>query len=205
MLALLVTARPIPPGQMENEMALQVRVEDGTATIRTRNGHDYTGTFPEIAKAARGFDNCIIDGEICAVGRDGLTDFSALQAAKCMPWLAGLDTPQEDREFYRERVFRDCTVWGASEGAELVAIIAFRDGWIDQFYVLPSAQGQGIGSQLLLVPKSSQRRLQLWTFQRNEAARRFYEARGFVAVRKTNGADNEEREPDILYCWSHES
>jgi hypothetical protein len=80
MLAPLVTARPIPPGQMENEMALQVRVEDG-ATIRTRNGHDYTGTFPEIAKAARGFDNGIIDGEICAVGKDGLTDFSALQAA----------------------------------------------------------------------------------------------------------------------------
>jgi bifunctional non-homologous end joining protein LigD len=60
---------------------VQVRVEDGTATIRTRNGHDYTGTFPEIAKAARGFDNCIMDGEICAVAKDGLTDFSALQAA----------------------------------------------------------------------------------------------------------------------------
>jgi bifunctional non-homologous end joining protein LigD len=60
---------------------VQVRVEDGRATIRTRKGLDYTSTFPEIAKAARGLDNCIIDGEICAVGRDGLTDFSALQAA----------------------------------------------------------------------------------------------------------------------------
>jgi bifunctional non-homologous end joining protein LigD len=60
---------------------VQVRAEDGRATIRTRKGLDYTGTFPEIAKAARGFDNCIIDGEICAVGKDGLTDFSALQAA----------------------------------------------------------------------------------------------------------------------------
>jgi bifunctional non-homologous end joining protein LigD len=60
---------------------VQVRVEDGRATIRTRKGLDYTGTFPEIAKAARGFDKCIIDGEICAVGKDGLTDFSALQAA----------------------------------------------------------------------------------------------------------------------------
>jgi bifunctional non-homologous end joining protein LigD len=60
---------------------VQVRVEDGTAIIRTRKGLDYTSTFPEIAKAARGLDNCIIDGEICAVGKDGLTDFSALQAA----------------------------------------------------------------------------------------------------------------------------
>jgi bifunctional non-homologous end joining protein LigD len=60
---------------------VQVRVEDGTATTRTRNGHDYTATFPEIAKAARAFDDCIFDGEIRAVGTDGLTDFSALQAA----------------------------------------------------------------------------------------------------------------------------
>jgi bifunctional non-homologous end joining protein LigD len=60
---------------------VQVRVEDGKATIRTRKGLDYTSTFPEIARAARGLDNCIIDGEICSVGKDGLTDFSALQAA----------------------------------------------------------------------------------------------------------------------------
>jgi bifunctional non-homologous end joining protein LigD len=60
---------------------VQVRVEDGTATIRTRNGHDYTSTFPEIAKAARGFDNCIIDGEIRAIVKNGLTDFSVLQVA----------------------------------------------------------------------------------------------------------------------------
>jgi bifunctional non-homologous end joining protein LigD len=60
---------------------VQVRVEDGSATLRTRNGHDYSSTFPEIAKAARGFDNCIIDGEICAIGKDGVTDFAALQSA----------------------------------------------------------------------------------------------------------------------------
>jgi hypothetical protein len=40
-----------------------------------------TSTFPEIAKASRGLDNCIVDGEICAVGKDGLTNLSALQAA----------------------------------------------------------------------------------------------------------------------------
>ena len=60
---------------------VQVRVEDGTAIIRTRNGHNYTSTFPDIARAASGFDNCIIDGEICFVRKDGITDFSSLQAA----------------------------------------------------------------------------------------------------------------------------
>lgn len=33
--------------------------------------------------------------------------------------------------------------------------------------------------------------------RRNMSARRFYEAHGFLAVRKTDGDDNEEREPDV--------
>ena len=60
---------------------LQVRADDGTAALRTRKGLDYSHVFPELAKAARGFDNCIIDGEICFVRKDGITDFSGLQAA----------------------------------------------------------------------------------------------------------------------------
>jgi bifunctional non-homologous end joining protein LigD len=81
---LLADRPPNRPDWVEVELdgwRAQVRVEDGTPTIRTRNGHDYTSTFPEIAKAARGSDNCIIDGEICTVSKDSLTDFSALQAA----------------------------------------------------------------------------------------------------------------------------
>ena len=33
------------------------------------------------SKAARGLDNRIVDGEICFVRPDGVTDFSALQSA----------------------------------------------------------------------------------------------------------------------------
>jgi ATP-dependent DNA ligase len=55
---------------------LQVRVEDGAATLRTRNGHDYSSTFPELARVTRGFDTCIIDGEVCAVRKDGIAAFS---------------------------------------------------------------------------------------------------------------------------------
>jgi len=35
----------------------------------------------------------------------------------------------------------------------------------------------------------------------NARARRFYEARDFHAIRFTDGADNEERMPDIRYRW----
>jgi hypothetical protein len=32
-------------------------------------------------------------------------------------------------------------------------------------------------------------------------ARRFYERHGFVAVEHTDGAGNEEREPDVRFLW----
>ncbi|WP_245474197.1 GNAT family N-acetyltransferase [Bradyrhizobium zhanjiangense] len=60
---------------------------------------------------------------------------------QAMPWLAGLHRPDEDRWFYRERIFPTCRVWGRFDDAVLSGIIAFRKGWIEQLYVLPVAQG----------------------------------------------------------------
>jgi GNAT superfamily N-acetyltransferase len=119
-----------------------------------------------------------------------------------LPSLAGLHTPEQDRWFFRERVFGTCKVWGAFDDTAMIAFIAFREDWIDQLYVLPQAQNRGVGSGLLKVAQNAFDRLQLWTFQRNLPARRFYEARGFALVRQTDGAGNEEREPDALYLWT---
>jgi GNAT superfamily N-acetyltransferase len=119
-----------------------------------------------------------------------------------LPSLAGLRTPEEDRWFFRERVFRACEVWGAFDDAVMTGMIAFREEWIDQLYVLPQAQGRGVGSGLLQVAQNAFDRLQLWTFQRNRQARRFYEARDFALVRETDGSRNEEKEPDALYLWT---
>lgn len=119
-----------------------------------------------------------------------------------LPWLAGLHTPAEDRSFYREHVFVECSVWGAFNADALVGIMAFRPDWIDQFYVLPQTQRTGVGSALLGVAKAQATSLSLWTFQRNVAARRFYEKHSFVAVMETDGSGNEEREPDVLYRWT---
>jgi GNAT superfamily N-acetyltransferase len=68
---------------------------------------------------------------------------------RALPWLSGLHTPEEDRWFFRERVFRDCEVWGAFEAGDMSGIIAFRQDWIEQFYVLPGMQGRGVGTALL--------------------------------------------------------
>jgi len=60
---------------------MQLRVEAGDAVMRTRKGLDWTHKFAPIAAAGRGLGNCIIDGEVVALARNGASDFSALQAA----------------------------------------------------------------------------------------------------------------------------
>jgi GNAT superfamily N-acetyltransferase len=119
-----------------------------------------------------------------------------------LPWLAGLHTPKEDQWFFRERVFATCEMWGTFDRDAVTGMIAFRNGWIDQLYVLPAVHGRGIGTELLQVARQAFDRLQLWTFQRNAQARGFYQARGFILVEQTDGSRNEEKEPDARYLWS---
>jgi ribosomal protein S18 acetylase RimI-like enzyme len=118
-----------------------------------------------------------------------------------LPTLAGRHTPEGVRRFFRERIFATCQVWGYFDGQELVGIIAFGEGRIEQLYVLPSSQGRGIGTALLAIAQSRFPFLSLWTFQRNAAARRFYERRGFTLVEETDGSRNMEKEPDVMYRW----
>jgi GNAT superfamily N-acetyltransferase len=83
----------------------------------------------------------------------------------------------------------------------VVAMITLRDGWVDQLYVDPVWQGQGVGTLLLDDAKArSGAGLDLWTFQSNHGARRFYERHGFAPVEWTDG-DNEEGAPDVRYRW----
>lgn len=120
---------------------------------------------------------------------------------RALPTLAGLHTPDEDRWFVRERLFRDCQMWGFFAEAKLLGIIAFRDAWIDQLYIVPDWQRRGIGTALLKVAQDRFDQLSLWTFQRNKTALRFYEKHGFVAIRETDGSRNEEKDPDVMYSW----
>ncbi len=60
---------------------IQLRVENGRVTLKTRKGLDWTARFPAIAAAARTLPDAIIDGEVVALDRNGAPDFAALQAA----------------------------------------------------------------------------------------------------------------------------
>ena len=95
----------------------------------------------------------------------------------------------------------------AEHAGQLVGVLAVSSQadahWIDQLYVHPSQAAVGVGSALLrhalrqLAQPS--RPVRLYTFQANHHARTFYERHGFQAVAFSEGLDNEEKCPDVLY------
>lgn len=117
-----------------------------------------------------------------------------------LPWLPDCHSPAEDLVFFRDTVLPASRVFVARTGA-IIGFIAARPGWIDHLYVAPAAQRRGIGQALLAIARTGQVELRLWTFQRNHAAIAFYTAQGFAEERRTDGHDNEEREPDVLMLW----
>ncbi|MCU1491664.1 MAG: hypothetical protein JWM85_3069 [Acidimicrobiaceae bacterium] len=109
---------------------------------------------------------------------------------------------EEVREWFASIVLRERPTWVAENEGEIVALLVLEDGRIDQLYVAPSRTGQGLGSRLVdLAKEQHPAGLDLWTFESNLGARRFYERHGFVAISRTQD-DNEERAPDIRYHWS---
>ncbi len=84
-LAKIVERPPAGPGYAHeikfDGYRVQVRVQKGKATVRTRSGLDWTDTFAAIARVAKRLPDCIVDGEICALDKKNMPDFPALQAA----------------------------------------------------------------------------------------------------------------------------
>lgn len=118
-----------------------------------------------------------------------------------MPWLPVVHTFEEDVEWVANVLLREQAVTVVTHDEDLVGVLATTPGWIEQLYVNPGQQGRGIGSSLLRsAMDAAAGPLQLWTFQRNLRARRFYERHGFLSVGATDG-ENEEKQPDVLYKY----
>jgi GNAT superfamily N-acetyltransferase len=109
-------------------------------------------------------------------------------------------TPEEDRAFFRA-AFGKGPIWVAEDRGVLVGFCAARRGWIDHLYVVHERHGEGIGQALLRRTLKGRRHVRLWTFQRNMRSRAFYRRQGFVEVTFTDGAGNEEKEPDVMLAW----
>jgi GNAT superfamily N-acetyltransferase len=118
-----------------------------------------------------------------------------------LPRIQLAHTDAECREHFSTTVIDDEETWVAVVDGEVVGFVAIGATRIDHLYLRPAWTGRGIGRRLLELAKyRRQHGLDLWTFQVNAGARRFYERNGFVNVEETDG-DNEEGEPDVRYAW----
>jgi len=119
-----------------------------------------------------------------------------------MPTVRWAHGPAEVRHWTAAVLMPTHEVWVAEESGRVVGFLALHDDWVAQLYLRPGCWRRGIGTRLLQHAKALRPDgLQLWCFQVNARARAFYEAHGFAAVKFTDGQDNEEQEPDILYAW----
>jgi GNAT superfamily N-acetyltransferase len=110
--------------------------------------------------------------------------------------------PDDDRPRLGGWIVERHEVWVADESG-VAGFAGLTQGWLDHLYVDPDRQGRGLGTALVAHAKTLQPAgLQLWVFQKNEGARRFYERHGFRLVELTDGADNQEHEPDARYEWT---
>ncbi|MBL6616891.1 MAG: GNAT family N-acetyltransferase [Reyranella sp.] len=121
---------------------------------------------------------------------------------RLLGFLPMLHTEAEDRWFIENVILKECAVTVAERNKRIVAFLARKGDEVRMLYTHPDSIGAGAGSLLLEGAKrSGVAALELWCFQANTHARRFYERHGFKAIRFTDGHDNEEKSPDVRYRW----
>jgi GNAT superfamily N-acetyltransferase len=121
---------------------------------------------------------------------------------RLLTFLPMLHTAAQYRSFISNVIFRDCEVIVAADVRGIVSFLARQGEDVRLLYTRPDRIGRGAGTQLIEAAKQKGvDALELWCFQANARARRFYEAMGFHSIRFTDGADNEEKTSDVRYRW----
>lgn len=123
-----------------------------------------------------------------------------LRARAAMTFLPRTHTDEQTRNWLAEVVVHQ-RVHVATVAGTVVGFAAAEECWLHHLYVDPAWQGRGIGTALLRTACDGSDRVQLWVFQANDGARRFYERHGFTLGELTEGDANEERQPDARYEW----
>jgi ribosomal protein S18 acetylase RimI-like enzyme len=121
-----------------------------------------------------------------------------------MTYLPPIPTLEEYGRFVRAILLPNQEVWVAEDDEQrVVGWFSLTKGSLEHIYVDPERQNHGLGTEMLAaVMQRMPDGFSLWTFQKNEGARRFYERHGLDAVEFTDGRDNMEREPDVRYEWA---
>jgi GNAT superfamily N-acetyltransferase len=125
-----------------------------------------------------------------------------LAARAEMTYLPRLHTDEETCRWIAEVVLVEQMVQVAEVEEALVGFAALAQNHLGHLYVAPGRQGGGVGRALLdWVKTICPGGFDLWVFQKNRRARSFYRREGLRESLLTDGADNEERQPDVLMTW----
>ncbi len=119
------------------------------------------------------------------------------------PAIPPMVHPRDDvGGWVREVMFERYDVWVAEMDRGLAGFMALgQPDWIEHLYIDSAFTGHGLGGRFVdLAKQQLTGQIQLWTFQSNVGACRFYERHGFDAVARTDG-DNEEGAPDVKYVY----
>lgn len=121
---------------------------------------------------------------------------------RLLTFLPELHTVEEDRWFITNRILVSCEVTVVECKGTVMSFLAREDEEIRLLHTHPEFIGRGAGACLIEAAKGSGvSALELWCFQANRDARRFYETHGFHPIGFTDGTRNEEQTPDVRYRW----
>ena len=115
-------------------------------------------------------------------------------------WMVRIHTPKQDIA-HGGWLVDVCDVCVVRKNGAVQGFLARQGSDIQALYVAGDARGQGVGAALLNHAKTTVDGLELWTFQANNGARRFYERHGFTEDRRNDGSDNDEKLPDTHMIW----
>ena len=123
--------------------------------------------------------------------------------AETTDWMPQLHTGAEDIAHAGALIERGWVTVAVRERA-IIGFIACDGAEIHALYVARRERGHGIGTDVLVEVCAQAQKLNLWTFQANVRAVRFYERHGFAEVARTDGATTDEKLPDVQYEWQRE-
>jgi GNAT superfamily N-acetyltransferase len=124
-----------------------------------------------------------------------------IAARATMPYLPQLRSDVETRAAILAQA-REAETWVAERNQMPVGFVVIDGGWLDHLYVHPSRFSTQTGAKLFRhVAERHKNGFQLWVFQQNAGARRFFERHGCALLRLTSGDGNDEQLPDALYLW----
>jgi GNAT superfamily N-acetyltransferase len=143
---------------------------------------------------------------------DDLEEIAAVKKAASQHGYAHIYTPElhpyPDEAVRAEVVKRfeldHATHLVAEDEGRILGYAGVSPGWVEQLYVVPGAQGRGVGSALLEAAVERRRaagdtELRLWTLEENTVGRRFYEARGWELAPETRVVPYPPQPLDVSY------